>query len=102
MLGQIVGQKLQGHEAAQFSVLGLIDHAHAATTKLLDDAVVRDGLADHQRMPGFRVAPSYGREMRESTTDRGIGAGGWPTFTFFVKVGTHAAGVGIFILASPH
>jgi hypothetical protein len=27
---------------------------------------------------------------------------GWPTFTFFVKVGTHAAGVGIFILASPH
>ena len=27
---------------------------------------------------------------------------GWPTFTFFVKVGTHAAGVEIFILASPH
>ena len=29
-------------------------------------------------------------------------AGGWPTFTFFVKVGTHAAGVAIFIWASPH
>jgi len=29
-------------------------------------------------------------------------AGGWPTFTFFVKVGTHAAGVTILILASPH
>jgi len=28
--------------------------------------------------------------------------GGWPTFTFFVKVGTHAAGVAVFILASPH
>jgi hypothetical protein len=28
--------------------------------------------------------------------------GGWPTFTFFVKVGTHAAGVTILILASPH
>jgi hypothetical protein len=24
----------------------------------------------------------------------------WPTFTFFVKVGTYAAGFGIFILAS--
>jgi len=28
--------------------------------------------------------------------------GGWPTFTFFVKVGTHAAGVGVFSLASAH
>jgi len=28
--------------------------------------------------------------------------GGWPTFTFFVKVGTHAAGVASFILASLH
>jgi hypothetical protein len=27
--------------------------------------------------------------------------GGWPTFTFFVKVGTHAADAGSFILASP-
>jgi hypothetical protein len=25
---------------------------------------------------------------------------GWPTFTFFVKVGTYEAGVGIFVLAS--
>jgi len=28
--------------------------------------------------------------------------GGWPTFTFFVKVGIHAACVGILIFASPH
>jgi hypothetical protein len=27
--------------------------------------------------------------------------GGWPTFTFCVKVGTHAACVGIFISSSP-
>jgi hypothetical protein len=27
---------------------------------------------------------------------------GWPTFTFFVKVRTHAADAGGFILASPH
>ena len=30
-------------------VLGLIDHAHATASELLDDAVVRDGLADHSR-----------------------------------------------------
>ena len=28
--------------------------------------------------------------------------GGWPTFTFFVKVGTHAADAGVFILISLH
>jgi hypothetical protein len=28
--------------------------------------------------------------------------GGWPTFTFFVKVGTHAADAGVFILISHH
>ncbi len=28
--------------------------------------------------------------------------GGWPTFTLFVKVGTHAADAGVFILISPH
>ena len=28
--------------------------------------------------------------------------GGWPTFTFFVKVGTHTASGRSFILISPH
>ncbi len=33
--------------AAKFLVVkGLVDHAHSATTNLLDDAVVRDGLTD--------------------------------------------------------
>ena len=41
------GQELQSHEAAEFGVLGLVDHTHAAPAELLDDAVVRDGLADH-------------------------------------------------------
>ena len=31
----------------QSYVLGLIDHTHAAAAELLDDAVVRDNLADH-------------------------------------------------------
>src|ERR1700687_6440263 len=47
--GDFIGQKLERHKAMQPSVLSLIDHTHAATTELLDDAVVRDGLADHPK-----------------------------------------------------
>ena len=42
----IVREEFQGHEAAKFGVLSLIHHTHAAPAKLLDDAVVGDGLAD--------------------------------------------------------
>ena len=47
VLGHIIGQELQSDKAAELCVLGLVDHAHPAATELLDDAVVRDGLADH-------------------------------------------------------
>ena len=47
ILGHFVGQEFQGDEAAKLGVLGLVDHTHPAAAELLDDAVVRDGLADH-------------------------------------------------------
>ena len=43
------------------SVLGFVDHSHTTAAQLLDDAVVRDGLADHWR-------ESYVGEMGKSTT----------------------------------
>ncbi len=43
----LLGQKFQGDEAAEFGVFRFVDDAHAATAELLDDAVVRDSLADH-------------------------------------------------------
>src|SRR5258708_31583881 len=46
---QFIGQELEGHETAKLGVLGLVNHAHAATTKFLDNAVVRDGLVNHLR-----------------------------------------------------
>ncbi len=49
VLGYIVGQEFQSDEAAEARVLGLVDDAHPAAAELLDDAVVRDGLADHVR-----------------------------------------------------
>src|ERR1700685_4073890 len=63
-----IGQKIQGDKSVEGYVLGLIDDTHAATTKLLEDPVVRDGLADHQRI-GFRIASSYGRAIPQSTND---------------------------------
>ena len=60
ILSYTFGQELQGNEAAERCVLGLINHAHPAPAKLFDDAVVRDGLADHR-------GESYVREIRKST-----------------------------------
>src|SRR5713226_5366407 len=47
VFGDVIGQKLQGDKPVQGHVLGLVDHTHPATTQLVEDAVVRDGLADH-------------------------------------------------------
>jgi hypothetical protein len=47
VLRHILGQELERDKATEGGVLGLLDHAHAAAAQLLEDAVVRDGLADH-------------------------------------------------------
>ena len=45
--GNLVRQELQGHEAKQAQVFGLVNDTHTATAEFFDDAVVRDDLADH-------------------------------------------------------
>ena len=49
VFGDVVRKELEGNETMQAGVLGLVHNAHAAPTEFLDDAVVRDGLADHWR-----------------------------------------------------
>src|SRR5262249_41356029 len=39
--GKTFGQELQCHEAAEFTVLGFVDHTHPAATQLLQDGIVR-------------------------------------------------------------
>src|SRR3984893_17150230 len=46
VLGYFIRQKLQGVKSVQGYVLGLVNDAHSAATKLLNDAVMRDGLAN--------------------------------------------------------
>ena len=45
--GNVFRKELESNEAMQARVFGLVNHAHPATTKLLDHPVVRDVLADH-------------------------------------------------------
>ena len=46
--GDFIGQKLERNKSMKTSVFGFVYHAHAAPAELLDDAVVRDGLADQK------------------------------------------------------
>jgi hypothetical protein len=46
VFGDIIGQELKGYEATEPHILSLVHHTHSDTAQLLDDAVVRDDLAD--------------------------------------------------------
>jgi hypothetical protein len=46
---QFLRQKLQRDMSVQLEVFGFVNHAHPAATELFQDAVVRNGLADHGR-----------------------------------------------------
>ena len=47
VLGDVFREEFQGDEAIEAGVFGLVDDAHAAAAQLFNNAVVRDGLADH-------------------------------------------------------
>jgi hypothetical protein len=63
--GNFFWQELEGNKTVKPVVLGLVDHAHTATTEFFDDAVVRDGLADHWR-------ESYVGETRQVNASKGV------------------------------
>ena len=48
VVATVVRKELQGDEATELGVFGFVDHAHPAAAELFDNAVVRDGLADHE------------------------------------------------------
>jgi hypothetical protein len=49
IFGKTFGQEFQRNEAMKPYVLGLVDDTHPAATEFLDDAVMRNGLANHCR-----------------------------------------------------
>jgi hypothetical protein len=56
----VIGQKLQGYKSVKGYVLSLVDNTHPAAPQLLDDAVVRDCLADQIEPPGSGAVASCG------------------------------------------
>ena len=69
VFGHFVGQKFQGDEAVQAGVFGFIDHSHAAAAELLDDPIMRDGLAEQWKSLQPR-ASMLGRLARGSQRNR--------------------------------
>ena len=47
VLRHIVGQEFESDKATKVGVLGLVNHTHPTAAEFLDDAVTRDGLANH-------------------------------------------------------
>ena len=45
--GHTFRQKLERDEKVETCILGFVDDTHAAATELFEDAIVRDGLANH-------------------------------------------------------
>jgi hypothetical protein len=46
---QLRRKKFERHAAAEGQVLGFIDNSHTPATELAGDAVMRDGLSDHDK-----------------------------------------------------
>jgi len=65
ILGELPGEEFQGHEAIQARVLRFVNDTHASTAEFFDDAVVRDGPADHW-------AEILGSESRQVNEDGGL------------------------------
>ena len=82
VLGEFFRQELQGDGALELGVLGLVHHAHTATTQLLQDAVVRNGLANHGEGPAFgghlrpRLQPSQRAWARPAPPKKQVSPGG--------------------------
>jgi hypothetical protein len=49
ILGDLVREKFEGHEAVQTGILGLVNDTHTAPAELFKNAVMGDGLADQGR-----------------------------------------------------
>src|SRR5215472_4880633 len=47
VMGHVFGQELERDQAAELQVLSFVHDAHTAAAQLLEDPVVRNGLADH-------------------------------------------------------
>src|SRR5215469_7567789 len=69
-----IRQEFEGDEPSKGEILGLVYDPHSAATEFLNDAVVRDGLADHW-------AEMLGREVEQVNEGRKVGTISAPWLT---------------------
>src|SRR5271165_3509909 len=72
VIGEVVGNELQRHVAAEARIFCFVNHAHAAATELPQEAVVGNGLADQSWGRGFHVGGNV-RLRREVRSTRAGG-----------------------------
>jgi hypothetical protein len=65
----IVRKELQGDKAVQLHILGPVDHTHTTAAEPLNDAVVRDGLADQIEPRAASQLPPAALSLDESRGD---------------------------------
>ena len=74
IFGDFIGQELQGDETMQPGVFSFVDHAHAASTQLFNDAVMGDGLANHAKTRMLRAGFILRRRLQRVN---GMRTGRW-------------------------
>src|SRR5271156_1436423 len=106
--GQSQSQTLPKRIERQNLEHGPIQSGESVLAATAQTQVPADDFAGTAVQHGNQIGPTHcrsGPELGHVGLPDKIGMGcfhrGWPTFTFFVKVGTHAAGFAVLILASP-
>ena len=76
IFGNFVGEEFQGDKATKACVFGFVDNAHASAAEFLQDAVMREGLADERGRIRHRtlILVLEGRRVNKA---KGIRCGGW-------------------------
>ena len=80
--GNILRQKLKCYEAAKLDIFGFVYNPHSAHTQLLNDAIVRNGLSDHEECTEIvrrdaMLGNATGGSQRGSGVVRGDVTVGW-------------------------
>src|SRR6266581_8509530 len=70
--GNIVGQELERDEAVQARVFRFVNHAHTAPANFFDNAIVGNGLADHEEWQFYSRSILW---ARQAVVNGGLGSG---------------------------
>jgi hypothetical protein len=68
----VFGQNFQRHEAAKLFVLRLVNDTHSTAAEFLDDAVTRNGLANHGTNWAVIIGSRWSKNIRVEPSRAGF------------------------------